>query len=581
MAFEVYKVDQPKGVNFTKEPSQLPPMVWDNAENVTFRHGITKKVTGYEQGFGPTSSYDGHSLYPESILSLRDDSQEYYWWAYAGFDNTGVGHINRITSVGVHSDVSPQVLPNISNEYQWTNDSINAVPYFNYSIPYKWDTTTNKFDMYTYFPSHIKVDVVRTYKNFHIGMNFETDDFDPNAPDPSWCSLITDNTEREEYAKTFGPWNAGKHQNAVWWSSSVVGKDIDVPWSDADPTKDSGWNFLGGGGGPIIDGKTMRDSFVIYRERSVWQMTYVGGINVFAFKEIFTDAGCLGKDCVAEIEGQHYVVGQSDIYVHNGVQKQSIADGTVRKEIFDSIDPEYIRNVFIATKYQDKELWVCIPEATTNTGGKCNVAYVYNWEEATWSRRDVPDVVCANYTILSISTDNIAWDAPSEGGPLDVNNNATAPDTVGCTWEETTDTWIDSQFTYNPSQWGLVMGGGLPDKSGGALFTSIEEPTLDGNNFIATVEKKWMDMGDRTQYKTINKIYPLVREGIVDCYISGTSTIDEAPTWKYIGEFDSTKRMHLACHATGRYLHTKFVIKDKSRAELRGYAVDFIKSGTR
>jgi len=579
MAFEVFKVDQPKGVNFTKEPSQLPATVWDEAQNVTFRHGITKKVTGYEQGFGKTGENNDSSLFPESVLSLRDDTQDFYWWAYASFDSENKAKLLRITSANVHTDVTPVGDIIKDDNFSWTNDSINAVPYFTYQQPYRWDGST-QFERYTYFPDHIKVDTVRTYRNFHIGMNFETVDFDPSAPPLNWGSAITDEEAREEYAGTFGPWNAGKHQNAIWWSSDVIGKDTDVVWSDADPTKSSGWNFLGGAGGPIIDGKTMRDSFMIYRERSVWQMTYVGGINVFAFKEVFTDAGCLGKDCVAEIEGQHFVVGQSDIYGHNGVQKTSIADGVTRKEIFDSIDPSYIRNVFIATKYQDKELWVCIPEASTNIDGKCNIAFVYNWEEKTWSRRNIPNMVCSAYTILSISEGDISWNAESEGGPVDASNEATS-DIGGSTWNEATDTWNDSYFKYNPSQWGLMFGGSTVDGTGGALYTSIKEPLEDGNNIEATVEKRWMDMGDRAQYKTINKIYPLVRNGIVDCYIAGTSTVMEAPVWKFIGEFDPSVRMHLACHATGRFLHVKFVIKGDSRAELRGYAVDFVKSGRR
>lgn len=580
MAYEVYKVDQPKGVNFTREPSQLPSQVWDEATNVTFRHGITKKVTGYEQGFGKTGASGDSSVYPLSILSLRDDSQRYYWWAYASFNSSNQGEIYRIDSVNSHDDVSPNTTITKATDFEWSTDSINAVPYFNYQQPYKWNGAT-RFERYKYFPDHVKFKMLRTYKNFHVGLNFDTVDFDPENPPVGWGSSITDATEREAYRKTFGAWNAGQHQNAIWWSSDVVGKDVDVSWADADPTKSSGWNFLGGAGGPIIDGKVMRDSFIIYRERSVWQMTYVGGINVFAFKEIFTDAGCLGKDCIAEIEGQHYVIGQSDIYMHNGVQKKSIADGVVRKEIFSSIDPNYIRNVFIATKYQDKELWFCIPEASTNIDGKCNIAYVYNWEEATWSRRNIPNSLCSVYTILSISEDDISWAAESEGGPLDVNNEATNPTLQGCTWEEATDAWVDSAFKYNPSQWGLALGGTLADNSGGAIYTSIKEPMEDGENFEAVVEKKWMDMGDRTLYKTINKIYPLVREGTVDVYISGTSTIMESPVWKYVGEFDPMKKMHLACQATGRFLHVKFIIKNASRAELRGYAVDFSRSGTR
>ena len=239
MAFEVYKVDQPKGVNFTREPSQLPAQVWDEARNVTFRHGITKKVTGYEQGFGKTGVVNDSSVYPESILSLRDDTQAYYWWAYAAFDSSGKAIINRIISEQYHVDVTPSTNITRDSVHEWSNDSINAVPYFTYKQPYKWNGV-DTFERYTYFPDHVKFRMLRTYKNFHIGMNFETADFDPASPYAGWGSAITDVTERKEYAKTFGSWNAGQHQNAVWWSSDVIGKDTDVSWSDADPTKSSG-----------------------------------------------------------------------------------------------------------------------------------------------------------------------------------------------------------------------------------------------------------------------------------------------------------------------------------------------------
>ena len=94
-------------------------------------------------------------------------------------------------------------------------------------------------------------------------------------------------------------------------------------------------------------------------------------------------------------------------------------------------------------------MWFCIPEATTNIDGKCNIAYVYNWEEGTWSRRDIPNTLCSTYTILSISEDDISWVAEAEGGPLSASNEATNPTLPGCTWEEATDAWVDSAFKYN------------------------------------------------------------------------------------------------------------------------------------
>ena len=550
MAYMQYKVEKPKGVNWSLEPSQLDSVMWDNADKVAFKHGITKKVSGYEQGLGKTGVANDGSVYPELILPLRDDTDTFYWWAYATTNPNGTGGLYRIQTKDVHQNATPDAgIPNEPN-YGWHGDSINGVPYFQKAKPYVWNGV-DKFEKLSTFPDHVKAQVMRTYGSHMVALNFETEAFTPP-------------TDPNDYYAKFGRWNAGKHQSAIWWSSPIDSKALDVSWADADPTKESGWYFLGGGGGPILGGKSLRESFIIYRERSVWQMTYVGGVTVFAFKELFNDVGALGPDCVAEIDGNHFVVGQSDVYMHNGVRKESVADGIVRKRIFDSIDPDHIDKVFVAARYQEKELWVCIPEATTNTNGMCNVAYVYNWEERHWSKREMPDSVCSAYTILSIASGDISWDAPSESE----------------TWEQATDMWISSQFTYNSSQWGLAFGGMTKDGKG-AVYTSIENPTWDGDNFTATVEKKWMDMDDNTTTKTINKIWPLVRGGEVDMWVAGSETTSQSPVWRYVGRFDPDKRANLGATATGKFLHIKFQIPEESRAELRGYTVEWKPTGMR
>lgn len=564
MAFEKYTINSPKGLNFSLEPAQLPETVWDYGHNIAFRHGVTKKVDGYDSGLGLTGKLNDSSVYPQSILALRDDTQNYYWWAYV--DDNSPASIYRVTAKDNHVDVTPTNPINTEENYYWSNDSINAVPYFTYRVPYKWDGVS-RFEEYRYFPTHVNFKNIRTYKNFHIGLNFKTFQFDPEVAktDPNWCPQLT-SEQRQDYAGRFSSFIEKEHQNAIWWSASVVGKDVDVSWADADPTSDSGWNFLGGAGGPIIEGKVLRDSFIIYRERSIWQMTYVGGINVFAFKELFTDVGCLGPHCVVEVDGWHYVIGQSDVYKHNGVQKRSIVDGIIRKEIFDTIDPEFIRNVFIAVKYHDKELWVCVPEVGSE--GYCTLAYVYNWEEGSWSVKDMPKTKSSTYAIISVAEDIASW-----------NDEQFQEGIVGSTWEEQTSTWSAISFTYNPSEWGLIFSGKVGNKN--YLFTSNEQPILNGDNFKAVVEKKWLDLGDRSVYKTFNKIYPMVREGDVDVYISGTSTIVEYPSWKYLGRFNPEERMYLSGHATGRFLHVKFEIPEKSRAEIKGFDIEYTLSGGR
>lgn len=599
--FQQFRVEAPAGINFSREPSQLAAQLWDEGDNALFRYGVSKKTTGYERGFGVTYTN------PEVVIPLRDDDQNFYWWCYAGKkklpDGSSEDRIYRITSKDNHDDVTPtNGIDDSSNRFsgtKWTGDTINSVPYLSKGKPYRWDQSIGKFRVMNRFPDHVSFNTVRTYRNFMIGLNFTTEDY------------------AGDYDSGFGPWEEGVHQNALWWSHDVTGGGIDPEmqpngewsdksmWCDADPTRNSGWNFLGGNGGPIVDGKSLRDSFIIYRERAVWQMTYIGGINVFAFKELFNDAGALGVDCIAEIEGMHFVVGQSDIYMHNGVQKKSVADGVVRRKIYQNIDPNYYDKVFVSVSYKDKEAWVCIPEAHTNKNGLCNVAFVYNWEENHWTRRDIPDLQSTSYCILSIPEDDITWEAVPEGGPLTDNLGIGRP---GSTWEEASDTWIDSYFKYSPSNWGLLLGSGREVKAGESLsqqswyeptspkdpsadritteseyfiYSSIDSPMLDGSNFTTVLEKKWIDMGDRTDSSFVNKIYPLVRKGEVEVYMAGSDTVDEGFEWKFIGIFDPTRDTKLSCRISGNYVHVKFIIPPKSRAEIKGYMLDWGKIGRR
>lgn len=611
--FQHFKVEGPAGVNFSREPSQLNPMLWDSADNITFRHGKTFKCSGHEEGFGTAKAL------PEVIVPLRDDDQNFYWWAYAGAkrikDPEAEGgyktedKIYRITAKGVHEDVTPTGGIDVNQitltKPQWTGSTLNSVPFMVKAKPYSWDSSTSKFRPME-FPAHVQVKTMRTYRNFMVALNFATTDF------------------AGDFEKGFGPWDAGEHPNALWWSHDIVGSNLNANieneelsyWCDASSIRNSGWNFLGGTGGPIVDGKAMRDMFIIYRERSVWAMSYVGGVNVFAFKELFNDSGALGLDCVADIEGAHLVVGQSDIYIHDGVSKQSIADGIVRKEIFSSIDPDHQDKVFTVVSYDNKEVWVCVPEASTNVNGFCNIAYVYNWEEKTWSKREIPDLVSSTYSVLSLPEEDQSWKAVSEGGPLenwapdmDKPDLADGVYIPGGTWEESTDTWATSYFQYNPSQWGLVLGSGrvnpsdgpesdweddnnwqdenlwdeyeLPEEDEYSIYTAINQPLFNGENFEASVEKKWMDMGDRTDSSFINKIYPLVRGGPVDVYMAGTGYIDEGFQWKLVGRFDPTRDSKLSCRVSGRFVHVRYVIPPESRAEIRGYWLEFAKIGRR
>lgn len=557
MAYERYNVEAPKGVNFTLEPMQLPKVVWDNAYEVAFKHGKTKKVTGYDQGLGSSKG-----IMPYVMAPIQPEGSDLYRWAYATEAADG-GKVYLISSKVEHNDVTPVGGIPLHPDYAWSTDSINSVPYITKTVPYMWNSDSGKFTTMKYFPTHLKANLMRTYKNHMICLDITTGAYDPSNVQANWMPHLTEE-EKNDYKTKFGYWEAGTHSDAVWWSDEVIGGNLEVSWADGDPTSESGWNFLGGSGGRIIDGRTLRDSFIIYRERSVWQMTYIGGVNVFSWKEIFTDAGALALNCVTDIDGWHFVIGISDVYMHNGVQKKSVADGVVKDLLYKYIDPNHVDKVFLITKYNDREVWVCMPEPSKNVDGLCNIAFVYNWEEQTWSIREMPNTKCSMYTSLSISSEGLTWKSPE----WDI------------AWSETPEVWVDAGFTHNPADWGVVFSGYDPEKKG-FIYATDTSYFKDGVGFSAYVEKKWMDMDDHYQYKTINKIYPIVRKGVVNVFVAGTDSILESPVWKSVGVYDPQKKPFVPCRATGRFLHVRFEIPKDSAAEIVGYWVEFSRSGTR
>jgi len=621
--FQQFKVKAPSGVNFSREPSQLNPQLWDNAENVTFRHGKTFKCSGYEQGFGKAWCK------PEVVLPLRDSTQTAFWWSYAGKkeitptdkvptkpeDYTHEEVIYRVENKNKHTPVYPTnpdgtsaIKPtnSIWGDVKWTGGELNGVPFLLKEKPYVWVDSSSKYQPMDKFPKWLSFKMMKPYRNYLIGLNYHT---------------FSSEVDQEN---GFGPQVEGYYPGGVWWSNEIAGNSLQVGdskslWCDMDANRNSGWNILGGSGGPIVDGRSLRDSFIIYREASVWQMAYEGGINVFSFKELFDDDGALGTNCIQEVEGKHYVISSTDVYVHSGVSKQSICDGITRKAIFESIDPDYLQNVFLSVYGSEKELWVCIPEKKLDNPrykGACNVAFVFNWVESTWSKRDIPNILDTSYAILNATDDtlDITWDAIEEGGP--VNPDGAGVPTIGSTWEEATDTWLNSTVKYNSANWGLVMGSDITlyphdiknewddeydwldesewderdsiEQPEYYMFTSIKDPRYDTYNFEGVLEKRWMTMGDSTDTSFVSKVYPDVRgfEGsygsaIVGVYIGGTMHLSEEPTYRYLGEFDASKQDKLSCRCSGNYIHLKLIIPEYSRAEIRGYTLEWTKIGRR
>ena len=141
---------------------------------------------------------------------------------------------------------------------------------------------------------------------------------------------------------------------------------------------------------PIVDMSELRGQMFIYSSDSIHVLYLINGIaNVKPYAKGY---GCLSLNCIAEFDGNHFVVDRNDIYIHNGSGKiESVAYGRVRDFFLGDINQSHTDKTFVTKNNKYKEIWVCYV-SSGNTTGKCDRALIYNFKEDNWTIRDLPMV---------------------------------------------------------------------------------------------------------------------------------------------------------------------------------------------
>lgn len=184
-----------------------------------------------------------------------------------------------------------------------------------------------------------------------------------------------------------------KWSNPVEYSSTIGS----VNWDPSNPGYVAGENIIGEMTSGLRDGCVLGTNFILYSQDQVWLMEYTGSSFVFNFRRLFPNGGIFNTNCVVEIEGKHFVFGEDDIYVHDGVSKQSIADGRVRREVFKALNRSKRAAAFVMHDSVSNLVYFCFntssDEVRWTSTQYCNRAAVYNYRSNTWSFMDLPNII--------------------------------------------------------------------------------------------------------------------------------------------------------------------------------------------
>ena len=159
-----------------------------------------------------------------------------------------------------------------------------------------------------------------------------------------------------------------------------------VRWSDQDdPTE---WNPTAAttagevvltDGTKIIGAKRSKNAINIWTDNSLWTMSHVGPPFTFRFNQAGTNCGMVGPHAGIDFNGVTYWMGFGNFHRFSG-QVETL-DCTVRRYIFDDINPNYYTKVYVGINSEFNEIIWLYP---SGTGTECDKYVIYNPVDKYW-----------------------------------------------------------------------------------------------------------------------------------------------------------------------------------------------------
>ena len=499
------------GVITDQQPQELPINAWSYASNMRFRDGCAERFGGEGQIF-TSPSVTPYYIQPFTNVSGR-------YWIHAGLtsiysdDGTTRTNITGTAPTGAIDD-------------RWTGGSLNGVAILNNGIdvPQYWGGT-GTFANLTAWPANTRVSSLRPFKNYLVGL---------------------------DVLKNKGTTN-NRYPHMVKWSHAADPGTIPSSYDETDATKDAGEVDLAEEPSLMVDQLPMGDMNIIYKERSMYGMSFIGQPNIWRFQRLPGDIGALARGCVASTPIGHVVLTAGDVILHSGQGPQSIINAKMRRWLFNQIDSTNYKRAFVSANPARNEVWICFPTAGDTT---CRVALVWNWTDATWTIRSLNNVTYAasgqiNYAAAS------AWSSDTEA------------------WQNDATSW--NQDPFSPADHRLLTVGTTP------IINLIDNGvTFNGSTFTSTIERTGMAFDAPDTVKTIRHLVPRIDAASgtqIRIQFGGAMDAEKGPTWSDPITYTVGSSYKADGFATGRFLAIRLTSMDDSYWRLKSMDVDIVKSG--
>jgi len=428
---------QPRTVNRDRPADMLPLDVVSAAQNVIPEDQLLRQAAGNAQ-VGP----DPLLHEPRWLLAAQTDVDAY--WIAAGVTGVVATDLDAI-----NADITPAAfLPVSALTSPYTGGIIEQNPVVNArnSGPYWWDRDPlNVMQPLPDWPVGDLCDAMRPFREYLVAMNILAGG--TRVPD---LLRVSDAAPPGQVPQS---WTPGVDSQAV--ERSVA--------------------FRPGG---LVDGLELVDRFYIYKTSSVYLLQLIGGQFIFSTRPVFATFGALARNCVIEWRGQHVVLTDGDLIIHDGITATSLIDERVRREIFDNLNGANQENSYIFLNAAQEQVAVCRPRSGETYPTE---AWVISLTDGTVGQtRLLQETPHVNLGIVS----------PNAGS-------------LELTWAEKTTQWNNDPTRWNEAGFLRTADQLIAAENPGARLWQLERGTQQsGADLVANIERSGiaLDAADRRKY---------------------------------------------------------------------------------
>lgn len=588
-------------------PYALPPNAWSGGNNVRFLDNGVKKMEGYIEVL-KTCPFEPYYIHP--YLAANGT---YYWLAYGATDiavwsgsvwdivtrqttlqlngvvTAGDNFITLDDASALPASGTVEIGTNISsdagvNEYEELVYTSRTGTVLNLSGTAQYDhpdnavvtpvgstkTTDNPYNANTtsnrWIATNLNGLVVAT-NGVDPPQMWPLDNGIPN-PNTPFRALRNFPTARNESCKSIQSFRTflvglnwgrdNEEPRIVKWSTEAAYGQEPFTWDETDATLDAGEYELSDTPGDIIDGRPLGDSFLIYKDDSIYIMNFIGTPYIFAFKLLSPNIGALAKNCIAEYENGHFFIGNSDCYITNGQQVTALLPDRMRRAMFDNFkdDAGTYEKAFVVADHMRNEMLACYPADESTV---VNRALVWNWKNNTFSFRDLPTTSHISYGIVEIA-EGATWDTQSDY------------------WDIGVGVWGGRNYDTVRKQ--LVFA----DVNNTKIFRDGYGNKEDTENMYSYIERTGYDLGNAQNVKFVSAVYPQMEvsgDNTVKVYVGRQMAPEDAITWEGPVLFNPNRQSKVSCRVSGKYFAFKVESDTDVDWRLHGVHFELQERGTR